>query len=66
MKKIDNFVNVYSVSKTLRFKAVPIGKTEENIRIKRLIEEDEERAENYYMPSRTPKSNCLHQGFCVS
>ena len=47
MKKIDNFVNLYSVSKTLRFKAIPVGKTQENIEIKRLIEEDEERAEQY-------------------
>lgn len=47
MKKIDNFTNLYSVSKTLRFKAVPIGKTQENIEAKRLIEEDEIRAGQY-------------------
>lgn len=47
MRKIDQFVNLYSVSKTLRFKAIPIGKTQENIEAKRLIEEDEERAEHY-------------------
>ncbi len=47
MRKTDNFVNLYSVSKTLRFKAIPVGKTQENIEIKRLIEEDEERAEKY-------------------
>ena len=47
MRKTDNFVNLYSVSKTLRFKAIPVGKTQENIEIKRLIEEDEERAKKY-------------------
>ena len=47
MRKIDSFTNLYSVSKTLRFKAIPVGKTQENIEIKRLIEEDEERAEKY-------------------
>lgn len=47
MKKIDNFTNLYSVSKTLRFKAIPIGKTQENINIKRILTSDEERAEKY-------------------
>ena len=47
MKKLDQFVNLYSVSKTLRFKAIPVGKTQENIAVKRLLEEDEERAEKY-------------------
>lgn len=47
MRKIDSFINLYSVSKTLRFKAIPVGKTQKNIDIKRLIEEDEERAEKY-------------------
>lgn len=47
MKKIDNFTNMYSVSKTLRFKAIPVGKTQENLDKKRLIEEDEERAKRY-------------------
>lgn len=47
MKKIDNFVGCYPVSKTLRFKAIPIGKTQENIEKKRLVEEDEVRAKDY-------------------
>ena len=47
MKKLNNYINNYSVSKTLRFKAIPIGKTQENINIKRILEEDEERAEKY-------------------
>ncbi len=46
-KKIDSFVNLYPVSKTLRFKAIPVGKTQENIDKKQLIEEDEIRAEAY-------------------
>ena len=47
MKKIDQFVNLYPVSKTLRFKAIPVGKTQEIIDIKRLIEEDVDRGEKY-------------------
>ena len=47
MKKIDQFVNLYPVSKTLRFKAIPVGKTQENIDTKRLIEEDVDRGEKY-------------------
>lgn len=46
-KKLAQFLNQYPVSKTLRFKLIPIGKTEENLAIKRLIEEDEVRGEEY-------------------
>ena len=52
MKKIDQLVNLYSVSKTLRFKAIPVGKTQENIEKMRLIEEDEERAQKYKIAKR--------------
>lgn len=47
MKKIDGFIDCYDISKTLRFKAIPVGKTQENIAIKRIIEEDEQRSEDY-------------------
>lgn len=47
MKKIDSFINLYSVPKTLRFRAIPVGKTQENITEKKLLEEDEERSEKY-------------------
>ena len=47
MKKIDNFVNLYPVTKTLRFKLVPIGKTKENFDAAKLLDADKERAENY-------------------
>jgi CRISPR-associated protein Cpf1 len=47
MKKIDCFTNCYSLSKTLRFKLIPVGKTQEKIDEKRLIAEDEKRAEDY-------------------
>ncbi len=43
----ENFINQYSVSKTLRFELKPVGKTLENINAKGLIEEDEQRAEDY-------------------
>lgn len=47
MKKIDNFISCYGVSKTLRFKLIPVGKTQDNIDQKRLIEEDKKRAADY-------------------
>lgn len=47
MKKIDNFVNLYPVTKTLRFKLIPVGKTKENFDKNKLLEVDKERAENY-------------------
>ncbi len=47
MKKIDNFINEYPLSKTLRFQLKPVGKTEENFEKKLLLEKDEKRAEDY-------------------
>lgn len=47
MKKIDNFIKYYSVSKTLRFSLLPVGSTEENFNNKLLLEEDKERAVGY-------------------
>lgn len=47
MKKIDNFTNIYKVTKTLKFKLVPVGKTEENFNNAKVLESDEKRAENY-------------------
>lgn len=47
MKKIDKFINCYPLSKTLCFSLIPIGKTEETFTEKLLLEEDENRAEEY-------------------
>ena len=47
MKVIDNFINRYPLSKTLRFSLIPIGKTEENFNDRLLLEEDKQRAEDY-------------------
>ncbi len=47
MKKIDKFINFYSVPKTLRFSLLPIGRTEENFNKKLLLEEDKKRAIEY-------------------
>lgn len=47
MKKIDNFTNQYSLSKTLRFSLKPVGKTEENFNNALLLEKDKERAQKY-------------------
>lgn len=40
-------INRYSISKTLRFKLIPVGNTEENFIAKKLLEDDSVRAENY-------------------
>lgn len=47
MKKINSFLNQYSLSKTLRFSLIPIGKTEENFNNALLLEKDRERAKKY-------------------
>lgn len=47
MRKIDQFTNQYPLNKTLRFKLLPVGKTEENFRNKLLLEQDEQRAKDY-------------------
>jgi CRISPR-associated protein Cpf1 len=48
MKSIwDEFTNMYSLSKTLRFELKPIGKTLEHIKQKGLIEEDKEREKDF-------------------
>lgn len=47
MKKIDNFIGKYPLSKTLRFSLLPVGKTEENFNSRLLLEEDENRAIAY-------------------
>jgi len=43
----DEFTNLYSISKTLRFELKPVGKTLDWITKNKLVEEDEKRAEDY-------------------
>ncbi len=47
MKKIEQFTNKYSVSKSLKFKAIPVGKTNEWVKERQLLESDEKRASDY-------------------
>lgn len=47
MKNLESFVNLYPLSKTLRFALLPIGKTEENFNRKQLLQQDQKRAEEY-------------------
>lgn len=47
MKKIEQFTNQYSLQKTLRFKLIPVGDTQKNFELNRMLEQDKERAENY-------------------
>lgn len=44
---MEQLTNLYPVSKTLRFELQPIGKTRENIERGGILQQDEERAENY-------------------
>ena len=46
-KSFDDFTNLYSLSKTLRFELKPVGKTLENIEKKGMLSNDEKRAEDY-------------------
>ena len=47
MKHLSDFTNKYQISKTLRFKLIPIGKTEEFIKRGQFIENDERRENEY-------------------
>lgn len=47
MKKIDSFINQYSLSKTLRFKLIPYGATLDNFYARQLLEHDVELADCY-------------------
>lgn len=53
MKDLSQFTNVYPVSKTLRFKLIPQGKTLDFIEQRGLISEDEHRAESYKKMKKT-------------
>ena len=44
---MQQFTNLYPVSKTLRFELKPIGKTKENIEKNGILQRDEKRAEDY-------------------
>ena len=43
----EQFINRYSLSKTLRFSLIPVGETENNFNNNFLLEKDKQRAENY-------------------
>ena len=47
MRKIDQLTNQYKLTKTLRFKLILEGKTEENFNEMLMLEEDEQRSEEY-------------------
>lgn len=47
MKDLNQFTNLYQVSKTLRFELIPIGRTKENIEKNGILARDEQRAEDY-------------------
>ncbi len=53
MKRLTDFTNLYSLSKTLRFELIPQGKTLENIKLKGLIHQDEQRANSYKLMKKT-------------
>ena len=47
MKDLKQFIGIYPVSKTLRFELRPIGKTQEWIEKNKILENDEQKAEDY-------------------
>lgn len=47
MANFENFTNLYSISKTLRFELRPIGKTQDFIEKHGLLKEDARRADSY-------------------
>ena len=40
MRKISQFKRIYSQSKTLRFRVLPVGATDDNFKKKLLLQED--------------------------
>lgn len=59
MKHLSDFTNKYQISKTLRFKLIPLGKTEEFIKRGQFIENDERR-ENEYKKSKVLLMNTIN------
>lgn len=47
MTNLTEFINLYSLQKTLRFELKPVGKTIEHINNNELLQRDEHRAESY-------------------
>ena len=47
MKALDQFIGLYPLSKTLRFKLVPIGQTAENLANSNILDSDKQKAEYY-------------------
>lgn len=47
MSKISNCTNISSLSKTLRFKLIPVGKTKETFEKNQVLLEDEKRSDEY-------------------
>lgn len=47
MKPLERFTNLYPVSKTLRFELIPIGKTAENFKKSKILEQDKHRDDSY-------------------
>lgn len=46
MKKIEQLTRRTELSKTIKFRAIPVGKTQENIVLARILEVEEQRAED--------------------
>ena len=58
---MENFKNLYQLSKTLRFELIPQGKTLENIEKKGILTNDQKRAESYQKMKKT--IDMFHQDF---
>lgn len=60
-QSLDQFTHLYSVQKTLRFELKPIGKTQDWIEKKGLLEQDDHRAQSYKLAKKL--IDFYHKGF---
>ena len=58
---LSAFTGKYSLSKTLRFELIPVGKTKEHIEAKGLLTQDKQRAESYKAMKKT--IDAFHKDF---
>ena len=61
MKEIKELTGLYSLTKTIGVELIPVGKTQELIEAKKLIEQDDQRAEDYKIVKDI--IDCYHKDF---
>ena len=61
MSKYEQFINQYPVSKTLKFRLIPQGATEENFKARHYLDSDAQRAKDYALVKKM--IDRYHKGF---